>query len=170
MGVEGIAAQPSSGLPVGESAGSPAEAVTEGEDDIAPPVLGVPPSSGDEEELLADRAGAPLFPDIDVADGEAQTEHIAPILTFDGTGVPCPSRHSRVEEQCRRGRLFEGRLLPRSRLSPGDRARIAAANATCVLSPTKTKRKPPRPCERRRRGCTRIGPFPFWEALRRSRR
>ena len=33
---------------------------TVGEDDIAPPVLGVPSSSEDEEELIADPAGAPL--------------------------------------------------------------------------------------------------------------
>ena len=59
---------------------------TAGDDDIAPPVLGVPPSSGDEEELLADRAGAPLL-GVDLVDGEAQTEHISPIIAFDAHDV-----------------------------------------------------------------------------------
>ena len=60
-------APPSSGGGLdGDSAAPPtlgAPALVEstvGEDDIAPPVLGVPSSSEDEEELIADPAGAPM--------------------------------------------------------------------------------------------------------------
>ena len=61
-----VAAQPAPGLSAGEAAAPPTPGEpalvesTAGEDDIAPPVLGVPSSSEDEEELIADPAGAPM--------------------------------------------------------------------------------------------------------------
>ena len=39
------------------------------DEDVVPPVLGVPPSSDEEEELLADIAGAQPFQAVDVIDG-----------------------------------------------------------------------------------------------------
>ena len=61
--------------------------LTPGDEDIAPPVLGVPSSSEDEEELLADPAGAPLggAPPavVDTADVGVQTEHNVMIPAFD---------------------------------------------------------------------------------------
>ena len=90
--VEEAAVQPTPGSPAGENAAPPTPGEpalvesTAGDDDIAPPVMGVPPSSGDEEELLADRAGAPLL-GADLVDGEAQTEHVAPIVAFDAHDV-----------------------------------------------------------------------------------
>ena len=60
---------------------------TAGEDDIAPPVLGVPSSSEDEEELIADPAGAPLVGAPPAAGGTAevgvQTAHNVIIPAFD---------------------------------------------------------------------------------------
>ncbi|CAE7245202.1 unnamed protein product, partial [Symbiodinium necroappetens] len=40
-----------------------------------------------EEELLGDIVGAQPFPGADVIDGEAQTEHFAPIIAFDAHDV-----------------------------------------------------------------------------------
>ena len=73
--LEDFAVPPTSGEPVSVES-------TAGDEDIAPPVMGVPPSSGDEDELLADHAGAPLL-GVDLVDGEAQTEHFSPISAFD---------------------------------------------------------------------------------------
>ena len=60
---------------------------TPGEDDIAPPVMGVPSSSEDEEELLADPAGAPfvgaLLAAVDTADVGVQTARNVIIPAFD---------------------------------------------------------------------------------------
>ena len=61
-----VAAQPAPGLSAGEAAAPPTSGepalveLTPGDDDIAPPVLGVPSSSEDEEELIADPVGAPM--------------------------------------------------------------------------------------------------------------
>ena len=60
---------------------------TAGEDDIAPPVLGVPSSSEDEEELIADPVGAPMVgaPHVvgETADVGVQTAHNVVIPAFD---------------------------------------------------------------------------------------
>ena len=60
---------------------------TPGDEDIAPPVMGVPSSSEDEEELLADPAGAPWVgapqAAVDVADVGVQTEHNVILPAFD---------------------------------------------------------------------------------------
>ena len=61
-----VAAQPAPGLSAGEAAAPPTSGepalveLTPGDDDIAPPVLGVPSFSEDEEELIADPVGAPM--------------------------------------------------------------------------------------------------------------
>ena len=87
------AGQPTSGASAGEVAGLPsmgASALVEtvvADEDVAPPVMGVPPSSDEEEELLADIAGAQPFAGVDVIDGEAQTVHFTPILAFDAHDV-----------------------------------------------------------------------------------
>ncbi|OLP76890.1 hypothetical protein AK812_SmicGene43124 [Symbiodinium microadriaticum] len=49
--------------------------------------MGVPPSSDEEEELLADIVGAQPFPGADFAEVGAQTEHVTPILAFDAHDV-----------------------------------------------------------------------------------
>ena len=94
LGLSGeCAGQPASGAPAGNVAVSPstgASAVVEtavADEDVAPPVMGVPPSSDEEEELLADIVGAQPFPGADVVDGEAQTVHFTPILAFDARDV-----------------------------------------------------------------------------------
>ena len=91
--VEEAAAQPTPGSPAGENAAPPTPGEpalvepTTGEEDIAPPVLGVPLSSEDEEELLADYSGAPLggVPPVaaDTADVGVQTAHNVVIPAFD---------------------------------------------------------------------------------------
>ena len=92
-GIGEHAGQPASGTPAGEVAGLPsmgASALVEtivADEDVSPPVLGVPPSSDEEEELLADTAGARPFAGVDVVDGEAQTVHFTPILAFDAHDV-----------------------------------------------------------------------------------
>ncbi|CAE7516237.1 unnamed protein product, partial [Symbiodinium necroappetens] len=62
-----------------------------GDEDIAPPVLGVPSSSEDEEELLADPAGAPLVGAppvvVDMADVGVQTVHNVLMPAFDMVDV-----------------------------------------------------------------------------------
>ena len=84
---------PMSGASAGEVAGLPsmgASALVEtdvADEDVAPPVMGVPPSSDEEEELLADIAGAQPFPGVAVVDGEAQTAHLTPIPFFDAHEV-----------------------------------------------------------------------------------
>ena len=64
---------------------------TPGDDDIAPPVLGVPSSSEDEEELIADPAGAPMVgaPPAagETADVGVQTSHNVIIPAFDMVDV-----------------------------------------------------------------------------------
>ena len=76
------------GQSAGEDAGPPTTGEpalvepTLGDEDLAPPVMGIPSSSGDEEELLADSAGAPLL-GVDLVDGEAQTELFSPLIAFD---------------------------------------------------------------------------------------
>ena len=94
MGEIGENAGPStSGAPAGDLAGLPslgAAALVEpvvADEDLAPPVMGVPPSSDEEEELLADIVGAHQLPGVDVIDGEAQTAHFTPILAFDAHDV-----------------------------------------------------------------------------------
>ena len=84
---------PMSGASAGDVAGLPsmgASALVEtdvADEDVAPPVMGVPPSSDEEEELLADIAGAQPFPGVAVVDGEAQTAHLTPIPFFDAHEV-----------------------------------------------------------------------------------
>ena len=118
------AGQPMLGAPVGDFAGLPsvgAAALVEpaaGDEDLAPPVMGVPPSSDEEEELLADIAGAHPFPDADVVDGEAQTEHIAPILAFDTHDVAVQTS----------GEVFFSSFV-------GDSTQVALAAAIRALSP-----------------------------------
>ena len=87
------AVQPTPGSSAGEDAAPPTSGEpalvesTPGDDDIAPPVLGVPSSSEDEEELIADPAGAPLVgaPPAagDTADVGVQTAHNVIIPAFD---------------------------------------------------------------------------------------
>ena len=84
---------PTLGASAGDVAGLPslgAAALVEpvvADEDLAPPVMGVPPSSDEEEELLADIVGAHQLPGVDVIDGEAQTVHFTPILAFDAHDV-----------------------------------------------------------------------------------
>ena len=99
-GVEAeVAGLPTSGLPAEDleiaappTLGEPALVEpTTGEEDIAPPVMGVPSSSEDEEELLADPAGAPLVGAppvvVDVADVGVQTAHNVLMPAFDMVDV-----------------------------------------------------------------------------------
>ncbi|CAE7320265.1 unnamed protein product [Symbiodinium sp. KB8] len=92
-GIGENAGQPTTGAPAGDVAGLPATgaaAMVESagaDDDVAPPFMGVPPSSDEEEELLADIVGAQPFPGADFAEVGAQTEHVTPILAFDAHDV-----------------------------------------------------------------------------------
>ncbi|OLQ06495.1 Glycine cleavage system H protein, mitochondrial [Symbiodinium microadriaticum] len=84
------AGQPTMGAQAGGIAGSPStgtSALVETAVADEDPVMGVPPSSDEEEELLADVVGAQHFPGVDVVDGEAQTVHFTPILAFDAHDV-----------------------------------------------------------------------------------
>ena len=91
------AGQPTSGALAGDFAGLPsvgAAALVEpavGDEDVAPPVMGVPSSSDEDEELLADDAGAPMMGPppaaIHVLNVGAQTEHLTPIPAFDSHDV-----------------------------------------------------------------------------------
>ena len=94
QGISGeCAGQPTTGASAGDFAGPPSmgtPAFVEtavADEDVAPPVMGVPSSSDEEEELLADVVGAQQFPGVDVIDGEAQTVHFTPILAFDAHDV-----------------------------------------------------------------------------------
>ena len=97
LGGGSSAEQPSSGLPAEEMAAPPTSGgpalveLTAGEEDIAPPFLGVPSSSEDEEELLADPVGAPLVgappAAVAVVDVGVQAEHHVPIPAFDMVDV-----------------------------------------------------------------------------------
>ena len=98
LGEPSATALPSSGGALGVETAAPLASgepalveLTTGEEDIAPPVMGVPSSSEDEEELLADSAGAPLVGAppaiVDVAAVGVQTEHITPIIAFDAHDV-----------------------------------------------------------------------------------
>ena len=130
--VEEATAQPMPGSPVGEHAEPPTSGEpalvesTAGDDDIAPPVMGVPPSSGDEEELLADRAGAPLL-GVDVVDGEAQTVHFTPILAFDTRDVGVQTANEVMFSSFVGDTSREALATAIRALSQDDRARLVGA-------------------------------------------
>ena len=132
-GIGDSAGQPTSGASAGDVAGLPSTGATAmvenagADDDVAPPFMGVPPSSDEEEELLADIVRAQPFPGADFVDGEAQTEHIAPILAFDAHDVAVQTAGEVIFSSFVGDTSQEALATAIRALSRDDRARLVGA-------------------------------------------
>ena len=157
VGVGSIAGPPASGEPEAEAPpssggalegdfaapptpGEPAlvESVA-GEDDIAPPVLGVPSSSEDEEELIADPVGAPMVgaPHVvgETADVGVQTTNNVVIPVFDLVDVAAQT-DGQVVFSSFVGDTPQAALAAAIRaLSPGSRLRLDGALRQALAQP-----------------------------------